>query len=797
MVRPQFVVAAILLLSGSAAIAQSTGPASLASESPTVSESSDIGKAAIRFDLVAGDVAHRIDHLLREMTLEEKIGQLVQVYPEGDKLTDELRAKIRSGHVGSIFYPGDGEVIRQAQAIARDESRLGIPLIVARDVVHGFHTIFPIPLGQAASWNPELVQQAAEFATTEAKAEGIAWTFAPMVDICRDPRWGRVAETLGEDPMLASELAVAMVRGFQQEKDGHLNGMAACAKHFAAYGLAEGGRDYNRASLSQTDLHNVYLPPFRASIDAGCRSLMTTFSEVNGVPGTAHDELINDVAKTHWRFGGVVVSDWASISEMVNHGFVPDNAMAAKAAIAAGVDMDMCSPAFAGHLKALVQSGEVPEKLVDDAVRRVLRLKVELQPASPVAMPKVAATGDIYSTARQLAEQSLVLLKNNGVLPLDQQQLKRLAVVGPLADEPVEQLGCWSLDGNSEASITPLQHLRSVLEGKVQINYARGAKNSFATNDSLIAEAVRAAEESDAVLLLVGEDAVLSGEARSRSTLELPGVQSKLVAELSATGKPVVMVVLAGRPLAIADEVEAVDAVLYAWHPGTMAGPAIADVVLGKSAPSGKLPITFPRAVGQVPLYYSHPKTGRPAPDDYMPLTHVDEEDLPEEFQYRSHYLDIKHTPLFPFGFGLSYATFEYTELELSSAKLRPSDVLSLRVRLQNTGEVAATEVSQLYVRDRTASIVRPVRELKAFRRTQLEPGESAVLEFAVPVAKLGFFDNDGEYLVEPGTFDVWVGTDSTAPLGAEFEVFSNTPSKVRHEIALPSSRGSEASKPR
>lgn len=766
-------VATAALWASGALHAQETGPQY---DAPTTAEAvqkaqSPVEPAKLRFDIISGDIEHRIDRLMAEMTLAEKIGQLVQVYPPEDQLTEELANKIRAGQIGSIFYPGNAHVVKQAQQIATDESRLGIPLLVARDVVHGFHTAFPIPLGQAASWNPELVEIAAKHSAHEAVAEGIHWTFAPMVDICRDARWGRIAETVGEDPRLAGDLAAAMVRGFQQRENGKVHGVIACAKHFVGYGLSEGGRDYNRVSVSQTDLHNVLLPPFRASIDAGCGSLMTTFSEVNGVPGTAHNHLLGDVLRRDWGFCGVVVSDWGSVTEMIEHGFAKDEADAARRAMLATVDMDMCSPAYATQLEKLVTSGQIPLEALDDAVRRVIRSKADLSPHAVKLAADAAEGNRVTHAARQLARQSVVLLKNNQVLPLDQESLGRVAVIGPLADAAKQQLGCWSLDAQVERSITPLADLRERLAGQAEVSYARGAVNSFSEDDSLIAEAVQAAADADVALLFLGEDATLSGEARCRADLSLPGVQTKLFNEVVKTGTPTVVVILSGRPLTIGNLCESADAVLFAWHPGSMAGPAIDDLLLGVAAPSGKLPVTFPKTVGQVPLYYNHSNTGRPSPADYKPLLETDREDLPAEFQYRSHYLDVDDKPLFPFGFGLSYTEFSYTDLELSSPAIRPTDVLAVRVKLTNTGSRAASEVSQLYFRDPTASVVRPVRELLAYRRTHLKPGQSTVLEFAVPASELGYYTSDGRYVLEPGDFKVWVGGDSTAELGGQFEL--------------------------
>lgn len=779
-----------LLLVVSRAPAQTTGPAYQDSQpkSPAASTSTEAASTSepnVRFDLIAGDVDSRIDALLARMTLAEKIGQLIQVYPENDVLNDVLRGQIRQGEVGSIFFTGDAAVVSEAQAIAA-ESRLGIPLVVARDVVHGFRTVFPIPLAQAATWNPELVEQAAVVAANEAKSEGIGWTFAPMVDISRDPRWGRVAETLGEDPFLCGDLAAAMVRGFQQQEDGKITGVAACAKHFVAYGLSEGGRDYNRVSVSPVDLHNVYLSPFKRCVDAGCSSLMTTFSEVNGTPGTAHRDLIEGVLKHDWGFEGVVVSDWGSVSEMIAHGYSPDENAAAKAALMAGVDMEMCSPTYAKHLEHLVNAGKIPASRVDDAVRRILRLKVDLYSEGAMRTGGALLRRESLELARKAVRQSLVLLKNDNLLPLNDAELETIAVIGPLANKPLQQLGCWALDGKQDDSVTPLNAIRERTTGTAKVVYASGATNSFSEDPSELAAAVEAADQADVAILFVGEDATLSGEARSRASLDLPGVQTELLKKVVGSGTPTVVVVLAGRPLTIESEVEASGALVYAWHPGTMAGPAIADVLFGDASPSGRLPITFPRSVGQVPIYYSHHNTGRPAPENYKPLIGSGSDDLPPEFQYRSHYLDVSPDPLFPFGYGLSYTKFEYSSLELSSPTVAQGGVLGVIAQLKNVGPATGTEVTQVYIRDRFASIVRPVRELKAYRRSTLEPGEAVTLEFALPASVFAHYDAKGHTIYEPGMFDIWVGSDSRATLATEVELVSGGNDHRERAIASP-----------
>ncbi|MEM6329360.1 MAG: glycoside hydrolase family 3 N-terminal domain-containing protein [Planctomycetota bacterium] len=742
--------------------------------------------ATLRFDLVAGDREHRIGRLIEQMTLSEKIGQLVQLYPPEDELTDELAARIRAGEIGSIFYPGNAAVTRHAQRIAIEESRLGVPLLVARDVVHGLRTVFPIPLGQAATWNPELVEQAARVAALESRSEGINWTFAPMVDICRDARWGRIAETLGEDPLLAGDLAAAMVRGFQMESGGRVRGVVACAKHFVGYGFSEGGRDYNRVSVSAADLHNVILPPFKRSVDAGCRTLMTSFSELNGVPGTAHTPLLRGTLKGDWGFSGFVVSDWGSIAEMVTHGYSASNRHATHDAIMAGVDMDMCSALYAKHLHDEVNAGRVPMDRLDDAVRRVLRCKAEAAGGHQDDTQHRLLEAASLEAAREAARQSVVLLKNDGVLPLDAGRLKTVAVIGPMADAPKAQLGCWSLDGKAEDSVTPLAALREQLAGRAEVVYARGAANTFAADRSGIEAAVAAAERSDVALLFLGEDAVLSGEARSRSSIQLPGVQPELVRAVAETGKPVVLVLLTGRPLAIAEQADLSDAVMLAWHPGTMAGPALADLLLGDACPSGKLPVTIPRSVGQTPIYYNHPNTGRPSPAGYRPLVGTSLEDLPPEHQYRSHYLDEESGPLFPFGYGLSYASFDYSGLELDRTEVSPPGTVRLGVTVANSSARDGVEVVQLYLRDTAARQVRPVRELKAYRRVPLAAGQSARVEFELTAEDLSYANARGDRVLEPGEFQMWIGGDSAAPLTASFTLREPPPRLAPAEISPP-----------
>jgi beta-glucosidase len=781
-----------LLCAAPFACGQATGPAAL--QSPAVSETAQerATAAPFRFSQLQGPVEERVEQLLAEMTIDEKIGQLIQVYPADEQHLDhELATKIERGEVGSVFFPGSHTVPCEAQYVARELSRLGIPLLIARDVVHGFRTVQPIPLAQAATWNPSLVRRAAHSAAIESMTEGVDWTFAPMIDVCRDARWGRIAETLGEDPLLAGRLGGAMVAGFQNEdQQGNVRGVLACAKHYVGYGLSEGGRDYNRVSVSNADLHNVFLPPFRAAQRAGCRSIMTTFSEINGVPGTAHRELLHDILKGKWKYDGVVVSDWGSIPEMVTHGFASDNSVAAEMAINAGVDVDMCSPAFATHLRDLIADNQVSAERLDDAVRRVLTIKFQIFEGRKQVVDKATAINPRL-VARQLVRESVVLLDNKqNQLPLNVDELKHVAVIGPLADAPAEQLGCWALDGDVSRSVTPLHDLQRRLGSKVELTYAPGVAYSFDPSESQIERAVEAARKADIALVYLGEDAVLSGEARSRSSLDLPGRQGELLRRVAATDTPVVLIVLAGRPLAIGNAIEQCQATLFAWHPGSMGGPGIHDVLFGVVAPSGKLPVTFPRSAGQVPIYYNHSNTGRPGPVDYRPLLGTDLRDLPKEFQYRSHYLDLPITPLFPFGFGLSYTQFAYSELSLDRSTITPGSVAKVRCKLTNTGSMAATETSQLYVRVKQDGVVRPVRELKGFCRSPLSPGESTMLEFAVPYSSLLYADNEGKHKVGSADVEVFVGTDSTTNLSQSLRLVDHASS------AVPSVATSEAEQP-
>lgn len=717
------------------------------------------------------EIENKVETLLHKMTLEEKLGQMNQLSPWD---FEDLAKRVRKGEVGSILNVVNPEEVNKIQKIAVEESRLGIPLIVSRDVIHGYKTIFPIPLGQAATFNPEVVKEGARVAAIEASADGIRWTFAPMIDVARDPRWGRIAESCGEDPYLNAVMGTAMIKGYQGDSLNDPTAIAACAKHFVAYGAAEGGRDYNSTFIPERVLRNVYLPPFKAAADAGCATFMTSFNDNDGVPSTANSFVLKDVLRKEWKYDGMVVTDWASALEMVNHGFCTDGKDAAEKSVNAGVDMEMVSETFIQNLKQSIAENKVSIETIDNAVRNILRLKFRLGLFDNpyVVTPQTVKYAEKHlQTAKTAAEQSVILLKNeNQTLPFTD-KIKTLAVIGPMADAPYEQMGTWVFDGEKEHTQTPLTAIKEMYGDKVKVLFEKGLDYSRDKNTTGIARAVNAARQADAVVVFVGEESILSGEAHSLANLNLQGAQSQLIKELAATGKPVVTVVMAGRQLVIADEVKVSDAMLYSFHPGTMGGPAIADILFGEVNPSGKTPVTFPRMSGQVPIYYAQHKTGRPANPTEMLIDEIPVEAGQTSVGCRSFYLDAGNSPLFPFGYGLSYTTFEYSNLSLASDKLTAQDTLSISFTLKNTGKYDGTEVVQLYVQDKVGSVTRPVKELKRFQRVTLKAGESTQVSLSLPVSELAFWGYDMNYTVEPGDFTLWVGTNSAEGLTKDFSV--------------------------
>jgi beta-glucosidase len=722
------------------------------------------------------DINKRVQDLLAKMTLQEKIGQMTQVADSGSALSDDLKQRLREGTIGSMLNVTVPEKNIEIQRIAVQESRLRIPLLMGRDVIHGYRTIFPIPLAQAATWDPQLAEACARTAAREAATAGFHWTFAPMMDITRDPRWGRIAEGFGEDPYLASQFAAAMVRGFQGNDLSASDTIAACAKHFTGYGAAEGGRDYDTTIIPESLLRDVYLPPFKAAVEAGAVSVMTSYNEINGVPSTGNDRILRNILKNEWNFEGFVVSDWRAIAEMINHGFCEDLKEAAKKSILAGVDMDMQSSAYEDHLEELVSEGIVSQAIIDEAVKRILQIKFRLglfdNPNRISAQwPDKPGKESLY-LAKLSAMKSIVLLKNdNNALPLSK-NLRSIAVIGPLADDPYEVLGTWNRDGRIEDTVTPLGALKNFLDDSVKINYLAGLNYSRSADRSQFTRAIERARQSEVVLFFAGEESILSGEAHSRAHLNLPGAQEELINEIAKSGKPLILIILAGRPLTLGSISEKAAAVLFAWHPGTMCGPALVELIFGVESPSGKLPVTFPKSEGQIPVYYAHKNTGRPP--EKVALTMID--DIPLRAHQSSlgdaaRYLDIGYLPQYPFGYGLSYTRFAYKNLQISSDRIRKGNTFNVSVDVMNKGYFEAEEVVQLYTRDLTASLTRPVRELKGFSRIRLSPGESRTVFFEISTATLGFHNSDMHYVVEPGKFNLWVGGDSQAELMVEFEI--------------------------
>jgi beta-glucosidase len=714
-----------------------------------------------------------VEELLSRMTLAEKLGQMSQPsrQPAATHI-EETKEAIRRGQAGSVLNATNREQVELFQRVAVEESRLKIPLLFGLDVIHGYRTLFPIPLAQSCSWNPDLVQQAARIAAIEATSEGVRWTFAPMVDLSRDARWGRIAETVGEDPLLASRLGVAMVRGFQGDDLSSPTSLVACAKHYVGYGAAEAGRDYNTTLIPDSELRNYYLPAFKAAKDAGVLTYMSAFNDLNGVPTSANPRTLRKILRDEWGFKGFVVSDWTSIDELIPHGFASDGREAAQRAISAGVDMEMVSTHYRDHGEKLVADKQLDLATIDNAVRSILRVKFQLglfeRPYTDPATPRTSKnplSEDHLRVARELATQSMVLLKHDGGrLPLSN-SLKSIAVIGPLADSGDDMRGCWFCESSPGDTITPLAALRSAVGSQTKLVHAAGLKSDIDDTSEGFAAAVKAAKQAEIVVLCLGEGRNLSGEARSRAFLTLPGAQEKLFDAIAATGKPIVLVIFSGRPLVFPQQFACAQSVLYAWHPGTMAGPALTDLLFGKATPSGKLTVSFPRTVGQIPVYYNHRNTGRPPQKENVGIPMG----TPQDPQgYYSKFIDVHSTPVFPFGHGLSYTTFSYSNINVT-APTGADGTLKVTATVTNTGSREGVEIAQLYTRDLAASLTRPVRELKGFERIPLKPGEKQAITFEVPAKALGFFNEAGEFIVEPGKFHVWVGGSSEATLRGEF----------------------------
>jgi beta-glucosidase len=701
-----------------------------------------------------------IEGLLKKMTLDEKIGQMNQyngdwsatgpITQDGDK-----QNQIRKGMVGSMLNVTGFEHTKTLQEIAL-QSRLKIPLLFGQDIIHGYRTIFPIPLAEAASWDLEAIQKSARIAATEAAATGVHWTFAPMVDIARDPRWGRVMEGAGEDPFLGSKIATARVNGFQGNGFGSTDALMACAKHFVAYGAAVGGRDYNSVDISLQALHNIYLPPFKAALDAGAATFMNSFNDINGIPATGNRYIQRDILKGQWKFKGFVVSDWGSVGEMINHGFATNNKDAAMLAANAGSDMDMESRSYIQHLAELVRTGKVKIEVINDAVRRILQKKFELGLFDDPfrfcneEREKQQWNNETHLQAsHEMAKKSIVLLKNEKqLLPLSK-QTKTIALIGPFVKAVGDNLGFWSYQWPDDSlRITSLyEGVKKKVNSNTTLLYAKGC-NIDDTDTTGFAEAVAVAKNADVVIMSVGEAGNVSGEAKSRSSIGFQGVQENLVKAVYATGKPVVVLVNAGRPLIFNWTKDHVPAIVYTWWLGTKAGDAIADVLFGDYNPSAKLPMSFPRTEGQIPVYYNHYNTGRPAASD-------------SDMNYVSAYIDLPNSPAYPFGYGLSYTTFSYSDLFLNKKQAKGNETITALVNITNTGKFDGEEVVQLYIRDVTGSVVRPVKELKGFQKVKIKKGETKTISFRITTNDLKFYNYDLKYDWEPGEFDIMIGTHS------------------------------------
>ena len=707
------------------------------------------------------DVEQRVNALLTQMTLEEKLGQLQQLDGEGNgNFRPEHLELIRKGLLGSTLNVRGAQRTNQVQRVAMNESRLKIPVLFGFDVIHGYRTIFPIPLAEASSWDPTLAERSAAVAAQEANNVGLRWTFAPMVDIARDPRWGRISEGSGEDPFLGAAFARARVRGFQGNDYGAPDKILACAKHFAAYGAAEGGRDYNTTDLSENTLREIYLPPFKAAVDAGVGTLMSSFNAINGVPASANAFTLTKVLRDEWRFDGFVVSDYTSVRELINHGIAANEEQAAAAALNAGVDMEMVSRSYNQFGPQLLKQNKLSTATIDEAVRRILRIKFRLglfdRPYTDEARePTSLLRPESIRLAREIAGRSMVLLKNDReTLPLNK-NVGSIAVIGPLADDRRAPLGWWAGDGKEENTVTPLAGIKAKVSAQTRVGYAKGC-DVLGDSTAGFSEAVDLAKASDFAVVFVGELHEMVGEAASRATLDLPGRQMELVQAIQATGKPTVVVLVNGRPLSVGWIVNNVPAILESWMGGTESGNAIADILFGDVNPGGKLPVTVPRTVGQVPIYYNHMNTGRP----------------PEaQNRYTSKYFDAPWTPLFPFGFGLSYTTFKLSNLQLSAPRIPANGKVTVSVEVENTGRRAGDEVVQLYIRDLVATMTRPVKELKGFQRVTLQPGEKRRVEFVLGPEHLGFWNREMRYVVEPGEFQVMAGANSVDVLEAKLEV--------------------------
>jgi beta-glucosidase len=711
----------------------------------------------------------KIDSIISLMTLEEKLGQLNQIggtwYDDKtERLNEEQTKLLRNGKIGSFLGIMGAEETGRIQKIAIEQTRMHIPVLFGYDVIHGIATISPIPLAEASSWNPELVEQSAHVAAVEASAAGIHWTYAPMVDIARDPRWGRIAEGSGEDPFLGSAIAAARVKGFQGKNILEDGNILACAKHFAAYGGAEAGRDYNTVDISERTLREIYLPPYKAAVDAGAWTLMSAFNEIGGDPSSGSHWLMTDILRREWGFKGFVVSDYTSINELVNHRIAKDRTEAGIIGLNAGVDVDMMGRIYMTELVDAVRSKKISEDVVNESVRRVLRVKFAYglfenpyRNSDPLKGPKVLLSKEHRNVARTMAQQSIVLLKNQkNVLPLSK-SAKSIALIGPLAgnDHKTDLVGTWAWTKDTASVVSVIEGIKSKISLSTKLLYDKGCEIE-SDSGARIEQAVKIAKQSDVVIAVLGESQRLSGEAASRTNIDLPGKQKELIQALQKTGKPIILVVMSGRPLTLQWEADNIATIIESWHLGVETGNALADVLFGDYNPSGKLPVTFPRSVGQIPIYYNSKSTGRP---------------FSEKDKYTSRYLDSPNSPLFPFGYGLTYTTFVYSDVKVSSTSIKNNESITVSVDVENTGKRAGEEVVQLYLRDDFATVTRPVKELKGFKKISLNPGEKKTIEFTITPDAMSFYNLAMKKVIEPGTFTVYVGGNSVECNEAKFEV--------------------------
>jgi beta-glucosidase len=719
--------------------------------------------------LLSPQTEAKIDSIIKMMTLEEKLGQLNQIggtwySDKSDRLNEEQTQLLKEGKIGSFLGISGAEETGRIQRIAVEQTRMKIPVLFGADIIHGYSTITPIPLAEASSWNPALVEHAARIAAIEGAAAGVHWTYAPMVDIARDPRWGRIAEGSGEDPYLGSVMAAARVRGFQGKNLLDYGSLLACAKHFAAYGGAEAGRDYNTVDMSERTLREIYLPPYKAAIDAGAWTLMSSFNEIGGVPASGSHWLMTDLLRGEWNFKGLVVSDFTAIMELMNHGIAKDSTDAGIIGLSAGVDIDMVSRIYVNKLIDAVRAKKLSEEVVNESVRRVLRVKFAYglfddpyRNARPEKEKELLLTKEHRAVAREMAHQSIVLLKNDkNILPLGK-SMKTIALIGPLAgnENRRDLVGAWAWVKQPEMVVSVIDGIKSKISLQTNLLYDKGCE-IVSDSGARIEQAVKLAKQADVVVAVLGEPQHFSGEAASRTNLDLPGRQKELLQALHKTGKPVILVVMNGRPLTLQWEADNISAIVEAWHLGIEAGNAVADVLFGDYNPSGKLPVTFPRNVGQIPLYYNHKSTGRP---------------LVEKDRYTSRYLDSPNSPLYPFGFGLSYTTFAYSNLQLSSLSIKKDQSISVSVDVENTGKRAGEEIVQLYLRDDVATVTRPVKELKGFKKISLNSGERKTIEFILTPDDFSFYNLEMKKVVEPGSFTVFAGGNSADCIEAVFKV--------------------------